>query len=259
MVNIYISSFCYYDIKGICFFFHKYVECIFKFFINISIIQRGTFFCFAAISLLRDQSPGTFVVRDSNSFPGAFGLALKVSTPPPNVQAKSGDELVRHFLIEPTSRGVRLKGCQNEPVFSSLSALVYQHSITQMALPCRLALPESDVKGNVVTGNINTQQIVLTQGAACNVLYLFTMDMESLTGPEAIKKAVIHLFRQTPLPKETIVHFKVSGQGITLTDHKRKLFFRKHYPINTISHCGVDLDDHRWTYSITDGAPQNPK
>lgn len=78
------------------------------------------FLHFPAISMLRDKAPGTFVVRDSNSFPGAFGLALKVSTPPPNVASKSSDpanELVRHFLIEPTSRGVRLKGCANEPVF----------------------------------------------------------------------------------------------------------------------------------------------
>jgi len=74
-----------------------------------------------AINMLRDQAPGTFVVRDSNSFPGAFGLALKVATPPPNLQNKTNDptsELVRHFLIEPTSRGVKLKGCSNEPVFS---------------------------------------------------------------------------------------------------------------------------------------------
>ena len=28
--------------------------------------------------MLKDKPPGTFVVRDSNSFPGAFGLALKV-------------------------------------------------------------------------------------------------------------------------------------------------------------------------------------
>jgi hypothetical protein len=26
-------------------------------------------------------------------------------------------ELVRHFLIEPTPKGVRLRGCSNEPVF----------------------------------------------------------------------------------------------------------------------------------------------
>lgn len=72
--------------------------------------------------MLRDRPPGTFVVRDSNSFPNAFGLALKVATPPPSTPGKTSSdpstELVRHFLIEPTSRGVRLKGCANEPVFS---------------------------------------------------------------------------------------------------------------------------------------------
>lgn len=29
-------------------------------------------------------------------------------------------ELVRHFLIEPTPKGVKLKGCSNEPVFGKL-------------------------------------------------------------------------------------------------------------------------------------------
>ena len=38
---------------------------------------------------------------------------------------------------------------------------------------------------------------------------------------------------------------KVSGQGITLTDNARKLFFRKHYNVNQISHCGVDPEDRR--------------
>ena len=96
--------------------------------------------------MLKEKAPGTFVVRDSNSFPGAFGLALKVAHIPPNVQVKSsGDpqaDLVRHFLIEPTPKGVRLRGCSNEPVFGSLAALVYQHSITPLALPCKLVLPE---------------------------------------------------------------------------------------------------------------------
>lgn len=97
-----------------------------------------------AVNLLRHASPGTFIVRDSTTFANAFGLVLKVAYPPPNVQQKGppGDELVRHFLVEPTLRGVRLKGCSNEPVFSSLSALVYQHSITPLALPCRLIIPD---------------------------------------------------------------------------------------------------------------------
>ncbi|KAH0819230.1 hypothetical protein GEV33_003560 [Tenebrio molitor] len=205
-----------------------------------------------AINMLRDQPPGTFVVRDSNSFPGAFGMALKVSTIPTNLQSKpiQGDELIRHFLIEPTSRGVKLKGCPSEPVFSSLSALVYQHSVTPLALPCRLILPEGDLKYQD-TANNPAQQL-LTQGAACNVLYLFTFDMESLTGPEAVRKAVNQVLQKSK-PDSAVVHFKVNGQGITLTDNKRKLFFRRHYPINTISHCGLDPEEHRWTIS-SDGS-----
>lgn len=33
------------------------------------------------------------------------------------VGADPASELVRHFLIEPTPKGVRLRGCSNEPVF----------------------------------------------------------------------------------------------------------------------------------------------
>ncbi|XP_063903476.1 tensin-1 isoform X6 [Zophobas morio] len=202
-----------------------------------------------AINMLRDQPPGTFVVRDSNSFPGAFGMALKVATIPSNMQNKpiQGDELIRHFLIEPTSRGVKLKGCPSEPVFSSLSALVYQHSVTPLALPCRLILPEGDLKYQDSANN--PAQQLLTQGAACNVMYLFTLDMESLTGPEAVRKAVNQALQKSSKAETAIVHFKVNGQGITLTDNKRKLFFRRHYPINTISHCGLDPEERRWSVS----------
>ncbi|KAK8740847.1 hypothetical protein OTU49_002724 [Cherax quadricarinatus] len=235
----------------------KFVKDISKFWYKPTITRDD------AITMLKDKTPGTFVVRDSNSFPGAFGLALKVSTPPPNVTTKSSDpasELVRHFLIEPTSRGVRLKGCANEPVFGSLSALVYQHSITALALPCRLMLPEKDPAGAADTvdsgastssGSSSTTQL-LQQGAACNVMYLHSADTESLTGPQAVKRAVSLMLASKIMP--TVVHFKVSAQGITLTDNERKLFFRRHYPVNTISHCGLDPDDRRWTHKSEEGA-----
>ncbi|XP_043283550.1 tensin-3 isoform X3 [Venturia canescens] len=209
-----------------------------------------------AISMLKDATPGTFVVRDSNSFPGAFGLALKVATPPPGAPSSPKDpssELVRHFLIEPTSRGVRLKGCANEPVFSSLSALVYQHSLMAMALPCQLLLPEPEAAARALDSpSSNSTQQLLAQGAACNVLYLFTIDTESLTGPQAIKKSITTLFEQKPLPTATIVHFKVSTQGITLTDNARKLFFRRHYPTNNISYCGLDTEERTWDFVSDD-------
>lgn len=45
-----------------------------------------------AISILREAAPGTFVIRDSQSFPGAFGLAVKVAVPPAHVlQGLQGD------------------------------------------------------------------------------------------------------------------------------------------------------------------------
>jgi len=54
---------------------------------------------FAAIAMLRDKPPGSFVVRNSNTFQGAFGLALKVAQVPPNVQIKEGGLLFMVFHI----------------------------------------------------------------------------------------------------------------------------------------------------------------
>lgn len=67
-----------------------------------------TMIVFSAINMLKDKAPGTFVVRDSNSFPGAFGLALKVASPPPGVQPKSGT-----FLLTRTSLGREMTGGRN--------------------------------------------------------------------------------------------------------------------------------------------------
>lgn len=57
---------------------------------------------------------------------------------------------------------------------------------------------------------------------ACNVLFVNSVDMESLTGPQAISKAISETLAADPTPAATIVHFKVSAQGITLTDNQRK-------------------------------------
>lgn len=45
-----------------------------------------------AIALLKDKDPGAFLIRDSHSFQGAYGLALKVATPPPSAQPWKGTE-----------------------------------------------------------------------------------------------------------------------------------------------------------------------
>ncbi|XP_067359154.1 tensin-1 isoform X3 [Channa argus] len=206
-----------------------------------------------AINLLKDREPGAFVIRDSHSFRGAYGLAMKVACPPPTIQQnkKVGDmtnELVRHFLIETSPKGVRLKGCPNEPYFGCLSALVYQHSMTPLALPCKLMIPTKDPKEEALELATPADPVVelLKHEAACNVLYINSVDMESLTGPQAISKAISQTLASNPLPAATTVHFKVSAQGITLTDSQRKIFFRRHYPINTVTYCDLDPQDRKW-------------
>ncbi|XP_078030466.1 tensin 1b isoform X10 [Epinephelus lanceolatus] len=213
-----------------------------------------------AISLLREREPGAFVIRDSHSFRGAYGLAMKVASPPPSVhQNKKGDitnELVRHFLIESSPKGVKLKGCPNEPYFGCLSALVYQHAITPLALPCKLLIPATDLLEEVSEVSApNPLAERLKQGAvqrapadshACNVLYVNSVEMESLTGPQAVAKAITETLAATSPATATIVHFKVSSQGITLTDNQRKLFFRRHYPTNTVTFCDTDPQDRKW-------------
>ncbi|XP_059197026.1 si:ch211-191a24.3 isoform X2 [Centropristis striata] len=210
-----------------------------------------------AIAVLKDKEPGSFIVRDSHSFRGAYGLAMKVATPPPSVLQQSkkvGDmsnELVRHFLIECTQKGVRLKGCPNEPYFGSLTALVCQHSITPLALPCKLILPDrdpvEDLNDSSAQTATNSAAELLKQGAACNVWYLGSVELESLTGHQAVQKATTVTLAMDPPPASTVVHFKVSAQGITLTDNQRKLFFRRHYAVNTVIFCSLDPQGRKWT------------
>uniref|UniRef100_A0A096M0C6 Tensin 3 n=1 Tax=Poecilia formosa TaxID=48698 RepID=A0A096M0C6_POEFO len=212
-----------------------------------------------AIAVLKDKEPGSFIVRDSHSFRGAYGLAMKVATPPPSVvhhSKKVGDlssELVRHFLIECTPKGVRLKGCPNEPYFGSLTALVCQHSITPLALPCKLILPDRDpleeLNDAPTQTATNSAAELLKQGAACNVWFLGSVELESLTGQQAVQKATTLTLSMDPPPPSTVVHFKVSAQGITLTDNQRKLFFRRHYTVNTVIFCSLDPQGrkNRWT------------
>ena len=98
-----------------------------------------------AINLLRTEKPGAFVIRDSSSYRGSFGLALKVqetSASAPNRPGEDSSDLIRHFLIESSAKGVHLKGADEEPYFGSLSSFVCQHSIMALALPCKLTIPQ---------------------------------------------------------------------------------------------------------------------
>ncbi|XP_078080396.1 tensin-4-like [Mustelus asterias] len=206
-----------------------------------------------AIRMLEDKEPGSFVVRESSTYIGSFGLAMKVPSANlrnPEESSDSSNELIRHFLIEFSRKGVCLKGSTQEPYFGSLSALVYQHCISAMSLPCKLNLPKeecfNDKSEESSPESTDSASPVRKQSAVCSVLYLNSVTMESLTGPQAVLKAASLTLEKEPLPQAAIVQFKVSEQGITLTDSKRKLFFRRHYPVNSVNHCGLDPLQRRW-------------
>ncbi len=37
-----------------------------------------------------------------------------------------------------------------------------------------------------------------------------------------------------------LIQFKVTAQGITLTDLSRKKFMRQHFPTNTVTYCAIE-------------------
>ncbi|XP_030321803.1 LOW QUALITY PROTEIN: tensin-4 [Calypte anna] len=202
-----------------------------------------------AIQLLRAKEPGTFLVRDSTSYRGSFGLAMKVPVPPSGSQTgdESGD-LVRHFLIESSAKGVHLKGASEELYFGSLSAFVYQHAITPLALPCKLSIPTRDLADGEDSPDCATESplSLLKKTAVCNVLYLNSVNVETLTGGPAVQKAISSTFELETLPTPTLVHFRVTEKGVTLTDVQRKVFFRRHYPLAAIRFCGMDPENRKW-------------
>ncbi|ODM94128.1 Tensin-1 [Orchesella cincta] len=177
------------------------------------------------VTALVNQASGAFLIRNSNSFPGAFGLAVKVSE-------TAGEKGIRHFLIEPTRFGVRLRGSPLEPVFSSLSALVYAHSIDPLALPTTLALPNFDI---LPKSSQSTTALLLRQGAACQLLFLGITSVECLTGDEAIHRGVSQISGKAPIP----ISLRLSKHGLTLTDVFRKQFFRLHFALNDISYASL--------------------
>uniref|UniRef100_A0A673V1L2 Tensin 4 n=2 Tax=Suricata suricatta TaxID=37032 RepID=A0A673V1L2_SURSU len=202
-----------------------------------------------AIELLRKEEPGAFVVRDSSSYRGSFGLALKVHEVPASAQNRSGEDnsdLIRHFLIESSAKGVHLKGADEEPYFGSLSAFVCQHSIMALALPCKLTIPQKELGGgdssDLATGS---RASCLKKSAGCHALYLTSVSVETLSGALAVRKAISTTFERDVLPTPTVVHFKVTEQGITLTDVQRKVFFRRHYPLTTLRFCGMDPEQRK--------------
>lgn len=208
------------------------------------------------ISSLKDRPVGSFLIRDSNTYPGSFALAVKVATVPDNAPTKKfredsfEEDLVRHFLIETTPTGVHLKGHKTEPVFANLDSFVYQHSVVPLSLPCRLLLPTfaNDDSEAILRSLETSPSTEETVHCAFTVLYIASEGVELLSGPEAVDRTTTSILEKASALKTTVVGLKVSPRGVTITDNKRCLFFRQHFPADLIRYCGVDRRLRCWTH-----------
>lgn len=193
-----------------------------------------------AIKLLLNKPAGSFIIRNSNSFDGAYGLVVKVDKLPQQVISATPFEYVRHFLIETTTAGVRIKGSPLEPTFGSLSTLVYQHMLTPLSLPCPLVLSKIDEDFDIKVDHNQVENV--SQVVEETFFYVNGECTEGLTGQVAMTKAIDMTFNSVCITqfKVTKVKLRLDNDGMSLTDLERKLFFRKKYPWNCISYSGID-------------------
>jgi len=192
-----------------------------------------------AVQILKGAEPGDFIVRDSKSFQGSYGLCVRVERHQiPRAILEQNSELderihlVRHFLIDGSPRGVKLAGSDQEPVFASLAALIHQHAHTPLSLPIKLNIPGSDYVA------AQTHEAAIGEVHA-KCFYLFESDTEMLTNEAAIERCYQDYTNQSAEPKTLCpIQVRANREGLLLTDANRRLFFRKHYAADQIAHVG---------------------
>lgn len=69
-----------------------------------------------------------------------------------------------------------------------------------------------------------------------------TVNIENKNGIEAISAAVNSnkSFQSKDSSQLLLIQFKVTAQGITLTDLNRKKFLRQHFPTNSVIYCAIE-------------------
>ena len=74
------------------------------------------------------------------------------------------------------------------------------------------------------------------------MFYLNSVNVESRNGLEAISFALMNTraFLNKDSSQLILIQFKVTAQGVTLSDLNKKKFQKQHFPTNTVIYCAVD-------------------
>ena len=183
----------------------------------------------AAVRQLIELPVGSFVIRDSQTVTGGYALSLKV--PDSFVHQKTQDtnelpsvnpeDCVRHFLIAPHHRGIRLQGWE-EPPFDNLTTFVIQHSNQPMALPCKLRVQKE--KGEVIPPEPRPRGELKNIEIAAKAIYLGGLNIAG-KGTKVQLEDVATKLSTARISLSILVEIKVSAkEGITITDVNKKAF-----------------------------------
>ncbi|CAH8867041.1 unnamed protein product [Trichobilharzia szidati] len=225
------------------------------------------------IALLRDKEPGSFVIRNSNTYADSFGLALKIPPSSPRGLPNKDDnqsEWVRHFLIgtvpmhDGRGNGVHLRGFSSDPTFPSLAAFVHYHINRQGALPCTLRLPT--VSNHTV---FNQQRMTVNDHGAyssetplptavpsstmtMDMLYLGSVEVDRLENMNAASRGIGKILSLAEsysdgLPKQCEVQIKViPHEGVTFMEKSRRSLWKKVIKPSNLLWCGMDPENREF-------------
>ena len=205
----------------------------------------------ASVRELISQPIGTFVIRDSQTVSGGYALSLKV--PDSFVLQKSQDtgeqlprnpeDCVRHFLIAPHHRGIRLQGWE-EPPFDNLTTFVIQHSSEPMALPCKLRIlrgvvpPDPSPRGQLKNIEI-----------AAKAVYLGGLNIAG-RGTKVQIQDVAAKLSSAKKSLSILVEIKVSAKcGITIKDVNEKAFKSRQFSPGQVTFAAI-CTGIKWTGQV---------
>ena len=207
----------------------------------------------ASVRELIPRPVGSFVIRDSQTVMGGYALSLKV--PNSFVLQKSQDtgetlpqnpeDCVRHFLIAPHHRGIRLQGWE-EPPFDNLATFVIQHSTEPMALPCRL---------KIIRGGVNTvpepppRRELKHIEIAAKAVYLGGLNIAGKGTKVQMQDVAIKLSTASK-SLSILVEIKVSAKrGITITDIDAKAFESRQFSPRQVTFAALCIGT-KWTGEV---------